>query len=254
VDTQHILLTYIADLLVRHTGSGDASRTDRALRGAAGERPPVQSAVDVGAVLSFVDNVPDGQRDDVLNSVQLAQRAATGSFDRHTETEPWYEKFAEVLQRVGWVVEQFAFVKHQQSTGDLRLDQSALAILSAIASENALGVLTKSIGALRKLGDGAHQITIFNSAASREKSGNFQLGAVEVGKNGALSMALGAFYFHANDSRTKMLFATWGANDVELWTGAQRMTLNQEQYALARDAVRAKLGNPADYIADLGPV
>ena len=172
METKERLQTYIADLLVRDTGSGDPSRVHRGRGEAAGKGPPVQSAVDDGAVLSFVDNVPGGQREDVLNSVQLAQRAATGSFDRHTQTEPWYQKFAEVLQRVGWVVEQFAFVKHEQSTGDLRLDKSALAIQAAIASENALGVLTKSIGALQELADDANQIAIFNSAATQKNRMN----------------------------------------------------------------------------------
>ncbi len=252
MDLHTSLHEYIKVLPIPEADPNDAPLREAGTRAEeAGVPPAAPGAVDAGAVLSFVDGVPAAQREDVLNSVQLAQRAATGAFDRCTQVEQWYGKFTEVLQRVGWVTEQFAFVKHEQGAGDLRMDRSALAILAAVASQGALGVLTQSISALEKLAGDSHEISMFERNATVETSGNFQLGAVELGKAGNLSMALGAFYYRANDHRTKVLFATWGARDIEFWTGAQKMTLNAPFYGDARDAVRRKLGDPAAYVAGL---
>lgn len=45
----------------------------------------LQAAVDAGSLLSFVDGITTQERDDVLHSVQLAHRGASGRFDRGTQ-------------------------------------------------------------------------------------------------------------------------------------------------------------------------
>jgi hypothetical protein len=225
----------------------------RALRSGAEivAHPPVKSAVDAGAVVAFTDKVPAAQRQDILDAVQLAQRAADGLCDRHAETESWYRKFTEVLSRVGWTSSEFAFVKHNQAEGELKIDARALKILAAVATQNALGVLTESLSVLEGMADKDHAINIFKRFASTDLSGNFQLGAAALSEQGALSMALGAFYFHAEDRRTKTLFGSYGANDISFWSAAQSMTLNQRVYDNVRSAVQKQLGDPSDYVVEL---
>lgn len=213
--------------------------------------PPVKSAVDAGAVVAFTDKVPAPQRQDILDAVQLAQRAADGLCDRHAETERWYGKFTEILGRVGWTSSQFAFVKHDQAEGELKIDARALKILGAVAAQGALGVLTESLSVLEGMADKDHAISIFKRFASTDLSGNFQLGAATFSEQGALSMALGAFYFYAADRRTKTLLGSYGANEISFWSAAQSMTLNQRVYDNVRPAVQKQLGDPSDYVAEL---
>jgi hypothetical protein len=210
------------------------------------------ATVNVGSLLSFVNGVTEQDRNDVLYSVQLAQRAASGAFDRFTQTQFWYQKYIEVLQNVGWANEQFAFTQFNQGEGEFRMDQAALGIITAIATQNQLGVLQQSVAALSKLSEGDGPITLFDFHASMQSSGNFQLGAVQRSDNGALSMALGAFYFHSVDERRRFLFFRRGSRKTHLWTAAQRMTLNIDFYARRRADVIAKLDADAPkYIADL---
>lgn len=54
----------------------------------------LKAAVDAGSLLSFVEGLSVQEREDVLYSVQLAQRAATGQFDRFTQTHLWYQKYS----------------------------------------------------------------------------------------------------------------------------------------------------------------
>ncbi len=214
--------------------------------------PSLQAAVDVGSLMSFVEGVGPSDKQDVLLSVQLAQRGASGKYDRFEQTESWYQKYVEILEQLGWVGEQFAFAKYEQHQGELRMDQAALAIITAIATQNQLSVLKEAVDALAKLAEDDGTIRLFDFHSSAQASGNFQIGAVQKSDNGALSLALGAFYFRSNDARRRFLFFSWGAQQVNFWTGAQKMTLNQEFYAGRREAVARKLGDTADeYIEDL---
>jgi hypothetical protein len=214
--------------------------------------PDLQAAVDVGSLMSFVDGVSPSEKQDVLLSVQLAQRGASGKYDRFEQTESWYQKYVEILEQLGWVGEQFAFAKYEQHQGELRMDQAALAIITAIATQNQLSVLKEAVDALAKLAEDDGTIRLFDFHSSAQASGNFQIGAVQKSDNGALSLALGAFYFRSTDARRRFLFFSWGAQEVNFWTGAQKMTLNQEFYAGRREAVARKLGDSADeYIDDL---
>jgi hypothetical protein len=212
----------------------------------------LQAAVNVGSLLSFVEGVSTTEKADVLLSVQLAQRGASGKYDRFQQTESWYQKYVEILEQVGWVGEQFAFAKYGQHEGELRMDQAALAIITAIATQNQLAVLKEAVDALAKLAEDDGTIRLFDFHSSKQASGNFQIGAVQKSDNGALSLALGAFYYRSTDDRRRFLFFSWGAQQVNFWTGAQKMTLNQTFYAERREVVARKLGESADeFISDL---
>jgi hypothetical protein len=229
-----------------------ATRGARKARGAQLAAGAERAAVDVGSVLSFVEGVSAQEMQDVLYSVQIAQRGASGAFDRFTQTRAWYEKYLEVLENLGWTSEQFAFTSYDQREGEFRMDQAALKIITAIASQNQLAVLNSSIEALGKLAEKDGTIALLDFHASADGSGNFQLGSVERAANGALAMALGAFYFKGLDERRRFLFFKWGKREVHFWTAAQRMTLNTDFYARRREAVAARLDADASkYIFEL---
>lgn len=210
----------------------------------------VNAAVNAGGILSFVDGVSPDEQSDILYSVQFAQRAANGAHDRFAEIRPWYAKYNEILEALGWVTEQDAFAAHAQAEGAFRMDKAALGVIAGIASGNQLQAITASVTALQQLAEDDGAIAVFDRFASTDGSGNFQIGAVQRSENGSLSMAHGAFYFRAVDRRRKFLFFSWGANQVNFWTAAQKMTLNRAIYATSREHVRRKLGEKAAaYIA-----
>jgi hypothetical protein len=212
----------------------------------------LQAAVDAGSLLSFVARVSIQERDDILYSVQLAQRGASGTFDRFAQTESWYQKYAEILEYLGWAAEQLAFARYDQSEGDLRMDRAALAIITAIATQNQLAVLKEAVSALEALAEDDDRIRLFDFHTCAEASGNFQIGAAQKAENGALSLAIGAFHFRSRDARRRFLFFSWGAQDIDFWTTAQKMTLNADLYANHREAVARKLAaSAADFIAGL---
>lgn len=210
------------------------------------------AAVDAGSLLSFVDGISADERQDVLDSIQLAARGASAAHHRFNDTEAWYSKYIEILEQLGWTSEQFAFTKYAQSKGELRMDQAALAIIAAIATQNQLAVLKEALGALKELAQDDGTIRLFDFHASAQTSGNFQLGAVQKSDNGSLSMAVGAFHFQSDDQRRRFLFFGWGALAVQFWSAAQKMTFNRQHYAQLRSLVQSKLGTSTQqYLSDL---
>ncbi len=210
------------------------------------------AAVNVGSLLCFVDGVSVHEKQDILYSVQLAQHGASGAFDRFTETQAWYGKYVEILENLGWTTEQMAFTRFDQSGGEFRMDQAALAIITAIATQNQLAALQESVAAVTKLAEDDNSIRLFDFNAATQGRGNFQLAALQRSANGALSMALGAFYFRSIDERRRFLFFKSGAQEVHFWPAAQRMTLNAAFYERRRDEVLARLEADApQYIAGL---
>jgi hypothetical protein len=213
--------------------------------------PPGQATVDLGSVLSFVDGVTAQERDDVLFSVQLAQRGASGRYDRFSQTRSWYQTYLEILENLGWAMEQVAFTRYDQAEGEFRMDKAALAVIAAIATQNQLAVLQEAVSALDKLAEDDDTLRLFDFHSSLQGSGNFQLGALQKSASGTLTLALGAFLFRSADERRRFLFFRWGVREVNFWTAAHRMTLNQKIYDGLRADVQAKLGDGHRYISDL---
>lgn len=223
-------------------------RTSRATAAAPDAATSRTASVNAGSVLSFVDGLDEAERDDVLFSVQFAQRGASGSHDRFSETRAWYQKYLEILENLGWTVEQMAFTHYDQSEGEFRMDKAALAVIAAIATQGQLAVLQQAVSALDKLADADGTLTLFDFHSSLQGNGNFQLGAVQKAANGALNMALGGFYFRSTDQRRRFLFFKWGREDVNFWSAAHRMTFNRKIYGAVRDDVVARLTDARRYV------
>ncbi len=212
----------------------------------------MRAAVNAGSIVSFVAGLSEEEKGDVLFSTQLAQRAASAKHDRFAATKDWYGVYAGVLERLGWVVEGFAFTDRGSSKGEFSMDKSALDIIATIATGAQLAILVKTIDTLKRLGEDDRALRIFDMQAAAELSGNFQIGAAQKADNDALSLALGGFHFRTKDHRGKFLFWTWGAEEIHFWTAVSKATLNRMLYSVHRQAVIAKLAADApDYVANL---
>jgi hypothetical protein len=205
----------------------------------------LRAAVNAGALVSFVAGLTEAEANDVLFSTQLAQRAASAKHDRFAATEAWCTTYTEILARLGWVGEVFAFTKRGKTAGSYTLDKTALDVIMTIATGNQLAILVKTLITLKGLADKHGAVRVFELQALSELSGNFQIGSVRRAENGVLSLALGAFYFRTTDTRRRALFVAWGAEEIEFWTGAQKLTLNGALYAQHRAVVAARLASDA---------
>lgn len=249
----HAYLGELALHAQEHPATPASKRPAKRAAASAGKRPALaQAYVNAGCLLSFAAGLSDQDRTDVLHSTQLAQRAANASHDRFTNAQAWYRTYTEVLQNLGWTCGQMGFSHAPEDEAGLRMDELAVDLLLPAATREQIAGLRLAVAALGQLPEDDPTVRLFDFHASSPAGGNFQLGAVRRERDGALAMALGAYFFRAADSRGRFLYASWGPRQLNFWSCAQRLTLNPTLYAQVRAGVEAKLTADASrYIINL---
>jgi hypothetical protein len=209
--------------------------------------------VDDGSLVSFVSEVSQQAREDVLNSTLLAQLAANKQFDRWKNTTDWYKHYVLVLGKVGWVLQNFNFSEHNAHGASFEVDKVVLAILAAVASQNQILIVAETMAALKALGEKDGRVVLFENASSSLGSGNFQISAVNE-TNGAVAMGIGAFHFSSTQTTTRFLWFKYDSSKSHLFKGAQVGTLNEQVYKVVRQSVLDKLGDSAKTFVDDIPI
>jgi hypothetical protein len=210
----------------------------------------LRAAVNAGTIVSFVAGLTPEEMSDVLYSTQFAHRAASAKHDRFTATDDWYRTYADILTRLGWVGETFAFEQRKNTAGSFMMDKAALDVILTIATGNQLAILVRAIDTLKTLAEDDQAIRVFEYQTLSALSGNFQIGAVQRAENKALSLAIGGFHFRSREAKRRTLFIRWGTEEVTFWTGATKLTLNSHHYGQHRAAVAKRLAtDAASYIA-----
>lgn len=205
-----------------------------------------------GGAISFTPGVSRQHQEDVLNSTLLAQLAANKKFDRENQTREWYDYYRTVLENIAWVVGNFKFSKYDSTASSFTMDKVVLEIIAAIATGGQAEILLATLNALESQDPGSKAITIFNSNGSIGEGGNFQISASTEDPSGNVSLSLGTFYFKSTEHKTSFLFFSWSTQNIQFYTGAESVTLNEVIYQGIRQAVIDKLGEKAkNYVANL---
>ena len=205
--------------------------------------------IDNGSLVSFLAGVDRQSQADVLNSMLLAQLAANKKFDREADTVGWYGFYHDVLENLGWVVQQFAFSKYDVAGSTVTVDKVVLEVLAAIATENGAAVAKSAIDALNALSTGDHRFTLFEQSSHSAQDGNFQVANCSA-EGGVLKMSLGAFYFSSTRVDTQVFFFSWSTSDTTIYRSGQSIILDRDVYAQVRQTVVAKLGDHAKTFVD----
>ena len=245
--TMNERLTYLAELEIEHPSYGLLDQPS----GLKMDETKPEAYVDGGGLVSFVAGVSEEHRSDVLNSTLLAQLAANKAFDREKQTVDWYRKYREVLEKVGWVVENFDFTRFKAGGSTFDGDAVVASVLEAIATKDDKKIVKQTIDAVRALDDGDGRLTIWNQESHELDKGNFQI-SVCAEADDVVAMKLGAFYFSTKDNVTRVLWFRFSSSKTEFYKGAQTVTLNEEVYEQVRKVVLKKLGKSAeDYVGNL---
>ena len=65
------------------------------------------AAINAGGIVAFEAGIGAQDQEDILYSMQLAQRAASAVADRYTAVKDWYRQYVKVLTETGWVLKGF---------------------------------------------------------------------------------------------------------------------------------------------------
>lgn len=219
--------------------------------GALGDIEDKPSAVVVdGSAMSFVAGVHGQVRDDILNSVLLAQLAANKAADRFTDIINWYKKYIEVLGKLGWTIQDFNFQDQGSSSVKLDVNAVVVGILGGLVSSNGIIIVNTVLKALKE-GAGNGALT-FNLNSSYKDNANFQLGHVTQTDDGLVAMSSAAVEIHTSNHKSGWWLWEVNTSNANIKAGSQTMAFNTDLFSQLREAVRKKLGLASeDYIKDL---
>ncbi|GBE87243.1 hypothetical protein SCP_1004900 [Sparassis crispa] len=197
------------------------------------------AAVNGGSVDTFVGGLSGLNKEDVLNSTLLAQlsanQAAGGDRIR------WYNKYREVLENIGWVVQDFTFKELDNATAHGSVDQAIIAILKSYLSHTALADFKATIDAMKKPANN-NANKLFEMNAWKGQESDFQLGVASASHDD-VQFRIGSFTYQAQGSQNDVLFFKFGHDHVKFMYSTQNMVLNLKVYEKVRAAVNQKLGS-----------
>lgn len=211
-----------------------------------------QSFMNDKSLVSFVSEVSDQRRQDVLHSVLLAQLAANKKFPEEDQIKDWYDEFVNVLSNIGWAFQSASFTPFTSEGSTIEVDKAIIDLVaSAVGGSALVPLVTKTLDAIKGLSDTSGKFIAFEKNTHTATKGAFQIGiAQEV--NNTVALQLGTFLITSSDTIKQILFFKSSTSRTTLEFCSRVGTLDETTYATVRDAVQAKLGLKAtDFIAGI---
>ncbi|MDM0029867.1 hypothetical protein [Variovorax saccharolyticus] len=202
------------------------------------------AAINAGSIVGFSADISEQEQEDVLYSLQLAQRAASAATSRYTAVQDWYKEYVRVLEMTGWVMTGFNLNAQKVDQSEIEVAKAALEILAAAVTGPQSVVLLAAITAMKSMAKDDGFITLFEHFGAQGRVGNFQMSDVQKAPDeaGTLFIVTGAFQIEMAERQEKFLFFKWHRKGVSVWGDAVRSTFNRTHYATIREAVRERLG------------
>ncbi len=208
--------------------------------------------VDNSGIITFVGDVSEEFKDDVLNSMLFAQFAANGICRPKDDIIKWYDKYQEVLQNIGWIMPGINFTVYDFEGDTFEVEKAVLhALLSLVPPLTVKNVVVAALTAMKTLADKDRRIKLFEYVSHSNKAASFQVAnCLEAG--GEIETSLVCMHFTTNQEITRLIGFGCGKSDAKLEYNAQKAKLNLSQYSLIRDKVKKRLDNSVmDYIDQL---
>ncbi|MDU8499349.1 hypothetical protein RYB01_09145 [Pseudomonas syringae] len=198
-------------------------------------------------LIAFAKGVSPQIKQDVMNSFQFATLAANKAFKAETQTDQWYEKFNEVLSKLGWLSTHWNFARYRATQQRFTMDEVGLEILgSAIAAAALPGpasllMLKVAADAVAALKARKEPLRLFESQTKSHRGGSFRIASCIESDDKTVMLAMGAVRFNADSDVTDVLFWEWQNTSVETWKGENTLALNTSMYARHRDMIQQRL-------------
>ena len=149
-----------------------------------------QSFMNDKSLVSFVSEVSEQRRQDVLHSVLLAQLAANKKFPEEDQIKEWYDEFVNVLSNIGWAFQSASFTPFTSEGTTIEVDKAIIDLVAAAVGGSALvPLVTKTLDAIKGLSDTSGKFIAFEKNTHTATKGAFQIGvAKEVNNRVALQV------------------------------------------------------------------
>ena len=213
-----------------------------------------QAMVVASDIVSFVKGVSNERRQDIVNASLLAQLVANKKVPDKTRIIEWYNAYFDVLENIGWVIQDRSFSSYTEEADGLEAHEAILKVATLFlgSSPTALAIVISTLEALKSMDSSKAWMTIFDRESKHVKTGHFQIALVEQGDNDQFFVSLMAFSLKAASTITQILFFKIRNDEVELDKCSGKVTINDEVLSSIREGVKQKIAAYTnDYIAKL---
>ena len=209
-----------------------------------------ESFINYKGIQSFAGDLPANRREDVLNSMLLAQRGATKQFPDEAHILQWHHKYFAILTRLGWTFDSQDFQNYEFKGNIVELEKSILEIIGAALTGNQLAIIKSALSALKSLGEDDKRLIAFETNTHTDQKGSFQLGfAFE--ENGELAISSSAFILSTTKKLRRILLFSLESESARLQYRTIKATLNEAVFEKGREELRKKLFDSGNFIASL---
>jgi len=172
------------------------------------DQAKAQSQVVGSAIISFSQGVAEQTREAISDAALLAQLVANKKFASfEAAPKEWFSKYSEVLQNIGWVLEEQGWGEYEIDGNAAEVHEKILDVLTIALAPSAAAakILTGMISALSAMSPESQWFTLFSQESQHAKTARFQIGLVETGTDG-LIVSLLACLIQAQHNLTQVLF------------------------------------------------
>lgn len=197
-------------------------------------------SITAGNIISFTANLSGQDKEDVNDSILLAQLAASKKYTRTDKPKEWYDLYFEVLTNVGWIIQGEPFSPYKASGSTVTIEKTVIELLSAIASGQVVLIVKQVLESLKNLHESDRGLVIWDRNTHSNKNGNFQLSGANK-ENSSIALSAANVYFTAKQTDTKFLWFSYSTSDITLDYRNSVLSLNQEIYSTVRNKIKEKL-------------
>jgi hypothetical protein len=202
------------------------------------------AAVVAGSIVAFAPGISEQHRQDVLQSLLLAQLAANAKADRQRDPSGWFAAYQGVLEQAAWVVEaSAAAVRYQSSFARFTLATVVDDAFRPKLIAEQLPLVTAAIAAFRFDQNSAAQ-QLFECPSHSGGIGNFQV-ALATEEDGAVTIRLAQISFNAPRHVVRLLQEEF-TSTAQFRVGFIALSMNEEVFARLRSAIASKLEGRLD--------
>lgn len=216
----------------------------------------VEQAVTVGSQISeFSKSVPQDIRANIDNAFLLAQLAANFEIEENGGTTlDWYDKYIEVLQNAGWVIESKGDTVRKIGGSSLNVHNEIIPIISAALAPAAAAasVVLSALKGLDAMNKDQPWITLFDRESQRAMANSFQISYVDVDEHQVPRLTLVGFELDAKRSVTQFLFFKFSESKATLSHFETKLSINQTAFDKGKAIIAKRLSErTAGFLTDL---
>lgn len=205
-------------------------------------------------IAEFASSVAEDIREDISNSLLLAQLAADKAAGTPDNAQEWYNAYIDVLKNIGWLVEDASWNMQEFDGVTAEVHKAVIPVITAALGASGItsALIIDLLNGLAEVSKDQPWITLFDKASKRAYGGQFQISYIHTPPGGKPVMVVAFFGLEGDTTLVQVLFLKLSESSINLSQGKSSLSINEEAFRDAAPKVQKKVaGYVSDFIDNL---